>query len=219
MQVIPWRVKNFFSNHTPLLYHLVANLGLKGNSEDHWNQRLAETWDDESRSWPSKNELILQSTKPEMRILDVACGTGSILRALHAAGYRDLHATEISKYAVERLREEGINAVVGKLPEIAFPNTSFDLVIASQILEHIIRRGAFAQEIARVLKDKGEAFIFVPDNCLGPIDEPEHVIIYSAATLRRFLARHFDVLSVQSIRDKHHPAPFLFARVRKRPSA
>lgn len=216
MHIVPWRVKAFFSRHTPLLYHLVANFGLQGNSEEHWDKRLEETWDDPSRSWPTKNELILRHTRPQMKILDVACGNGGILRALHAAGYRDLHATEISQYAVTRLRQQGINAVTGKLPRIQFPDSTFDLVIASQILEHMVRRAAFIKEIDRVLKPNGESFIFVPDNCLGPIDEPEHVITYTAASLRRFLSRHFEVLAIESMQDRHHPMSVLFARVRKR---
>lgn len=219
MQLLPWRVKAFFSNRTPLLYHLVANLGLKGNSEEHWNERLAQTWDDAGRSWPLKTEIIRTLTKPSSKILDVACGTGSILRTLQASGYQELFATEISAYAVRRLCDQGIHAVVGKLPKIPFPDASFDVVIASQILEHVIRRTAFVKEIFRVLKPGGEALIFVPDNCLGPIDEPEHVIIYNTSSLRRFLSRHFEVLSVESIRDKHQAAPVLFARTRKKLNA
>lgn len=216
MQVLPWRVKAFFSNRTPLLYHLVANLGLKGNSEEYWNERLAQTWDDAGRSWPLKTEIIRGLTQPTSKILDVACGTGGILRTLQSSGYQELFATEISAYAVQRLCDQGIHAVVGKLPTIPFPSTSFDVVIASQILEHVIRRTAFLREICRVLKPGGEAFIFVPDNCLGPIDEPEHVIIYNTDSLRRFLSKHLEVLSVESIRDKHQAAPVLFARARKK---
>lgn len=215
MQLIPWRFKAFFSNHTPLLYHLVANFGLKGNSAEHWNDRLAETWDDAGRSWPLKTDIIRGLTQPMSKILDVACGTGGILRTLQASGYENLFATEISTYAVERLRDQGIHAVVGKLPKIPFPDASFDVVIASQILEHVIRRATFVREISRVLVSGGEALIFVPDSCLGPIDEPEHVIIYNSHSLRRFLTAHFQVVSIETIRDKHQAAPVLFARVRK----
>jgi ubiquinone/menaquinone biosynthesis C-methylase UbiE len=218
MQLIPWRVKNFFSRHFPLAYHLVVNAGLKGNSAEHWDRMLEEGWDDPRRAWPTKAALIRQLTGPDMKILDLACGTGSILRDLKAHGYRHLYALEISSYAVRRLNEEGIVARAGRLPAIAFPDDSFDVVIASQVLEHIIRRNAFAREIRRVLKPGGQAFIFVPDNCLGPIDEPEHVTVYTRDRLAGFLQKHFRVESVQSMRDAHHASPILFARVAK-PSA
>lgn len=211
--MIPWRVKNFLSRHFPLAYHLAVNVGIKGNSQEHWDRMLAESWDDASRAWPTKNEMIAERTEASMKILDVACGTGSILRALRVRGYRNLCALEISQYAVDRLNAEGITARRGALPDIDFPDAEFDVVIASQVLEHVIRRHKFAGEIRRVLKPGGRAFIFVPDNCLGPIDEPEHVIMYSRGSLDAFLRRYFAVAGVQSIRDANHRMPILFAEV------
>ncbi len=211
--MVPWRFKNFLSRHFPLAYHLAVNAGLRGNSEAHWDAVLAETWDDAKRAWPNKVELIRTRTHPTDRILDVACGNGSILRALFSAGYRELYALELSGYAVRRLREEGIRASQGKLPLIDYADDTFDVVIASQVLEHVIRRGRFAREIARVLKPGGRAFIFVPDRCLPPIDTPEHVIVYDPPSLQRFLSKHFVNVRIEQMRDANHGMPILFAEV------
>ena len=146
MVIVPWRVKAYLSNHFPLAYHLAVNLGPKGNSQEHWDRMLEETWDDAARTWPTKVDLVESLTEPGMKILDVACGTGSILREL---------------------------------------------------------------------KRRGQAFIFVPDQCLGPISEPEHVIVYRSETLRTFLARHFVVERVEGMRDANHQSPILFAQVRR----
>jgi len=215
MVIVPWRVKAYLSNHFPLAYHLAVNLGPKGNSQEHWDRMLEATWDDAARTWPTKVDLVESLTEPGMKILDVACGTGSILRELKRRGFRDLYALEISGYAVSRLNSEGITARQGRLPRIAFPDGEFDVVIASQVLEHVIRRNAFAKEIRRVLNPGGQAFIFVPDRCLGPISEPEHVIVYRSETLRTFLARHFVVERVEGMRDANHQSPILFAQVRR----
>jgi SAM-dependent methyltransferase len=152
--------------------------------------------------------------RPTDRILDIACGTGSILRALFAAGYRDLHALELSGYAVRRLSQEGIGARQGRLPLIDYPDGTFDVVIASQVLEHVIRRGRFAREMVRVLKPGGRRFTFVPDRCLPPIDTPEHVIVYDRTSLERFLGKHFATVRVEEMRDANHGMPILFAEVR-----
>src|SRR5438128_2722336 len=186
MNILPWRVKNFVSEHFPLLYHLAVNAGLKSHDSAYWDQRLGETWDE--RNWPTKCELIADLTRPEDRVIDIACGTGSILRFLKERGYPNLHGMEISPYAVNRLRDEGINMYQGKLPILCMPDGHFDVVIASQILEHVIRRRRFMQEIRRVLKPKGRALIFVPNNCLGPISEPEHVIKYNEKSFGKFLS-------------------------------
>lgn len=213
--MLPWRVKNFVSEHFPLLYHFAANAGRRSNSAAHWDQRLAETWDDPGRTWPAKNDLIASLTSPTDAILDVGCGTGSILRHLRSRGYSNLHGLELSAYAVRRLQAEGIRMHVGRLPAIAADDGSFDIVIASQVLEHIIRRHRFVDEINRVLKPGGRAFIFVPDDCLGPIAEPEHVIKYNKLSLEKFMRQHFATVTVQSIRDPNHEMPVLFGIGRK----
>ena len=123
---------------------------------------------------------------------------------------------EISEYAVKRLTAEGITMWQGRLPDVPVPDARFDVIIASQVLEHVIRRDRFAREINRVLRPDGRAFIFVPNDCLGPIDEPEHVICYNRNSLSRFLARHFQVVSVETMQDANFPISILFAQVRRR---
>ena len=215
MRLIPWRVKNFLSEHFPVLYHLAANAGVRANSREHWDLRLAQTWDAAERQWPTKNELTASLTKPSDVILDIGCGNGGILRHLKSLGYTHLHGLEISRYAIQRLRGEGIEMHYGFLPSIELPDASFDVVIASQILEHVIRRRRFLNEVRRVLKPGGRALIFVPDDCLGPISEPEHVIKYDAHSLREFLQHDFTVIRLESMRDVNHPMSILFAHVEK----
>lgn len=214
MHVLPWRVRAFVSNHFPLLYYFAANVMQRRMGASYWDQRLAETWD--QRSWPTKNELIAQLTAPDQAILDIACGNGSILKDLKQRGYRNLQGLEISEYAVTRLGAEGFTMHRGSVPLLRLPDASFDVVIASQVLEHIVRRHRFAREIARVLRPGGCAFIFVPNNCLGPIDEPEHVIQYRSSTLRSFLERHFELVSLDVIKDRNFAMTILFGHVRKR---
>lgn len=213
-RLIPWRFKNFVSDKFPLFYHLVCNIGFDGNSADYWDQRLAETWDDPRREWPDKNTLIHELTADGDVILDIACGNGSILRYLKAQGHEKLHGLEISAYSVNRLANEGVNMHLGKLPHLPFSDDMFDVVIASQILEHVIRRRVFIREIRRILRAGGKAFIFVPDNCMGPIDEKEHVIKYTQQSLQKFLLTYFSHVHVESMRDRRHKSPILFAQVR-----
>lgn len=209
--MIPWRVKNFMSQHFPLLYHVVVNRGVSVNDLEHWDRRLEATWDLPALVWPTKNQLIAARISLTESILDVGCGNGSILKYLRSQDYQYLEGVEMSQYAVRRLREEGLEIHEGRLLDIGLPERSYDIIIASQILEHVIRRRRFVEEICRLLKPKGRAFFFVPDDTLGPIDEKQHVIKYTRTSLARFLSGHFKVVQVENFRDVNHETPILFA--------
>jgi 2-polyprenyl-3-methyl-5-hydroxy-6-metoxy-1,4-benzoquinol methylase len=211
MQLVPWRVKDFCSEHFPLAYHLIVNCGGHGNSQRHWDVRLAETWDAPNRNWPAKVHGIAQTLDCEMSILDVGCGTGSILRSLRHRGFRNVHGLELSEYAVRRLSDEGIAMSKGSLLNMPFPAARFDAAIASEVLEHVILRNRFLRELTRVVKPSGKILIFVPDNCLGPIDEPEHVTKYDARSLRKFLSKFLTIESITSMVEAHNGERSLFA--------
>ncbi|MGB8843325.1 MAG: methyltransferase domain-containing protein [Aliidongia sp.] len=196
----------------PLTYHLAFSRR-EVHSAAYWDQRLAESWDSPSRHWPEKNRLIESLTSPDQRILDIGCGNGGILRHLQNRGYTGLVGLEHSAYACRRLAGEGINMIQGSLHDLPETEAPFDVVIASQVLEHIIRRDRFIREIKKVLRPEGCVLVFVPNNCLNPLDEPEHVAVYSKPTLTRFLARHFGEVEVTETMERD--APILFARSRR----
>lgn len=212
--MIPWRIKNFVSEHFPLFYHKVVNIGVGVNDDQYWDKIYETEWDSEKRAWPTKNRIIEEATNPKDHILDIACGTGSVLRYLKDKGYENLHGTEISNLCVSRLRDLGIDMFSTILPKIDCGDQLYDAVIASQILEHVIKRRQFLEEIRRVLKPGGQAFIFVPDNCLGPIDEPSHVVKFTKDSLSKELSRVFDDFDIVSMKDENFAMSILYARIR-----
>lgn len=214
MPLIPWRVKNFASEHFPLAYHLAVNLGMRKNSQEYWDGRLAEAWNYPNGFWPAKVATIAELIHPQESIVDIGCGTGSILRDLRDRGFTKLHGLEQSEYAVTRLSAEGIAMSRGDLLHMPFEDSQFDVAIASQVLEHVIRRNLFCRELSRIVKPSGKILIFVPNDRLGPIAEPSHVIKYNARSLRVFLDRHWVIESISSIVESHTNADNLFALCR-----
>lgn len=214
-RVVPWRIKRFMAYNFPLAYACTVNGGIprQGLEDGLWLEKL---WDEPKWNWPKKNNIILDLTKEEDRILDLGTGTGSILRFLRTQGYLNLAAMDAAAYPIERLKELRMDARQGILPTIPFETGTFDFVIASQVLEHIIARDRFLREIDRVLCPGGRAAIFVPDWCLTPADEPSHVAVYNIASLSALLRKHFVVQRVESLRDENHEVNVLFALVQKK---
>lgn len=213
--MIPWRIRNFFSDHFPLFYHKIINIGVEVNGDEYWDEIYLKEWDAVGRIWPTKNQLLKDNTSKTDSILDIACGTGSILRYLRNHGYENLHGTEISGLCIDRLENLGISMFKSFLPEIDCADNSFDVVIASQIFEHIIKREKFLSEIKRIMKPGGECFLFVPDNCLGPIDEPSHVIKFNHKSLTKLVGKYFDDYTITSIKDTNFEMRILYAHIHK----
>lgn len=211
--MIPWRIKAFFSQHFPVGYHLLANMNAEHKSEKYWDNAFDLSWKAGSRDWPTKNKLIKSLTSPSDHILDIGCGTGTLLRYLKEHGYANLEGLEISKRAVEVLGGMGITMHHAHLPDIPSLPQQYDVVIASQVLEHIIRRKKFLNGIKKILKPTGILIIFVPDNCLGPIDEPSHVVKFNKNSLTKELVSCFQQVFVSSMKDKKFEMPILFACV------
>lgn len=103
----------------------------------------------------------------ERRILDCGCGRGFYLKMLHGAGARAVRGVELELGLLGKARRNtsGLGGValagasVGALP---FRDASFDVVLLSEVLEHVERDGDALREAGRVLVRGGEALITVP---------------------------------------------------------
>ncbi len=212
---VPYRIKLLVAEKFPLLYYCANRLSFNVNDPGYWDERLKTSWNDPKRSWPTKNKLIMQITEHNQQILDIACGNGSILRYLKHEGYMDLHGLECSAYAISVLSSQGIQMHYSRLPKIDLPSEAFDVIIASEILEHLVKRHTFTKEISRILKPGGRVIFSVPDNCLGPIDEKEHVRKYTMKSLQTFLGKYFSIMEITSIKDINHNCPTIFCVAKK----
>ncbi|MFZ2500410.1 MAG: class I SAM-dependent methyltransferase [Minisyncoccia bacterium] len=96
-----------------------------------------------------------------LRILEVGCGTGTLLKEIDCFG--SVRGIDISPYAIAYCEERGLtNVTVGDAAQIPFPDESFDVVIALDVLEHLKDDTIGCREIIRVLSPEGTAIIAVP---------------------------------------------------------
>lgn len=125
----------------------------------------------------------------DSRILEIGCSSGLLMLALRDAGYSDVTGIDVSDTAIEAARRRGLQNVARMdAARLDFPDAAFDLVIASDVLEHIPHDGAALREWRRVLRPGGELVLFVPahQSLWSRHDEVnQHQRRYQAAELRR----------------------------------
>ncbi|HMA36804.1 MAG TPA: methyltransferase domain-containing protein [Chloroflexia bacterium] len=105
--------------------------------------------------------LVRRLGPPPRRILDVGCGTGTMIGYL--ARYGQAEGIDMDADAVEFCHQRGVRQVqqVTSLP-LPFPDASFDLVTALDVLEHIDDDRAMLRELYRILRPGGLFLLSVP---------------------------------------------------------
>ena len=99
----------------------------------------------------------------ESSILDIGCSGGALVSFLKIAGFKDVRGIDISPIAIKQCHSKGLqNVFVMDAQKILFPDESFDVVIASDILEHIKDDRLALKEWRRILKPGGHLIVFVP---------------------------------------------------------
>lgn len=82
---------------------------------------------------------------------------------------------ELEPQAVELLQKQGIRAIQGDVTQLPMESESIDMIICSEVLEHVREYRKGLTEIARVLKKDGVAIISVPLHAYYWKDDDEFV--------------------------------------------
>lgn len=106
------------------------------------------------------NKLTLSRS---VQVLDVGTSTGTNLRMLREMGFKDVRGLDRSDEAIRWCAEKGFGKVEkGDVCSMPFDDDQFDLILATDIVEHIEDDAQALREIRRVLKPDGHAIITVP---------------------------------------------------------
>jgi SAM-dependent methyltransferase len=135
--------------------------GYTQNASDFMAQRSAQT----------HATFLLPHLQASSRVLDCGCGPGSvtcdfarIVRSGHVTGI-DREASQIERARSRAARQELTNVTfeVGSIYELPFPDSSFDVVFAHAIFEHLSAPDAALAEVRRVLAPGGLVALRSPD--------------------------------------------------------
>lgn len=162
---------------------------------------------------------ILAKKAAPQRILNIGIGDASLERALQAQGH-EVFSCDPDQSSIEALHTSAdIHAQVGVIESLPFADSHFDVVIASEVLEHLrddqLHQGL--QEVRRVLKSGGQFLGTVPadenleqdrvfcPHCKSVFHRWGHEQIFSAQVLGELIGKYF----VQVRVERHYMVDFV----------
>jgi len=103
------------------------------------------------------------------RVLEVGCGEGELAQRLMNDLRADVIALDQSPRMVELTMARGVDARVGDVQELPFPDESFDVAVAAWMLFHVPALDLALSELARVLTPGGR--LVAATNCADHLIE------------------------------------------------
>jgi len=144
-------------------------------------------------------ERVLSFTKGDkIRLLDIGCADGHILNWFRKVRTHtvETHGLDLNQHAVEKARQAGHTAYAGRFEDVDLPESYFDFVWASHVIEHVADPKAFTEKVFRILKPGGIFWFWTPN--IGSLDAkifrskhwgayhfPRHWVFYDAKSIAK----------------------------------
>jgi SAM-dependent methyltransferase len=145
--------------------------GHLGANAIEYSKEMSDEEEYEQFAWASQKISLLIETLKQIpnreRVADIGCRTGgqAAYYKVQAGGITEMHGFDISKAPLEVAKRAGIITHVWVSGESACPveDNFFDVIIAGDIIEHLMDTDVFLQELRRVLRPGGYLLITTPN--------------------------------------------------------
>lgn len=146
------------------------------------------------------NELLdeFEKFRKNNKMLDVGCGPGLFLIEAKKRGW-EVYGTEFTDKQLKYLKDKGINTLKGKLTNESFEDELFDVIISSEVIEHINNPVEEMQQFHRLLRKGGLVYITTPNfnaieryllnGAYEIIEYPEHLCYFTPKTINLLLTQ------------------------------
>ncbi len=127
------------------------------------------------------------------RLLEIGCGAGEQLLALKQSGWQVL-GVDFDPAAAAAARSKGLEVFLGDLRDAKFAAGSFDAIVMSHVIEHVVDPVGLLAECARILKPEGD-FVTITPNATSwghhkfraawrGLEPPRHLTVFTPRALR-----------------------------------
>ncbi|MCX5641693.1 MAG: class I SAM-dependent methyltransferase [Candidatus Omnitrophica bacterium] len=134
-----------------------------------------------------------------LKVLDAGCGEGHLIERLKIKNKSTYYGIDITGIALQKAKAKAPEAIltIGDISNLPFESEFFDVVICTEVLEHIPNYEKAIGEMKRVLKKKGTLIITFPNEILWtisrfllgrhPVRVPDHVNFFTFTRIARLV--------------------------------
>jgi 2-polyprenyl-3-methyl-5-hydroxy-6-metoxy-1,4-benzoquinol methylase len=133
-----------------------------------------------------------------LMVLDVGCGDGVIGEPIAKMG-NYVASVELPTIATMAQRCGAPSVVAGDAEELAFASNSFDVVLASEVLEHLWEPQNFLDEAHRVLRSDGYLIVETPEGKEG-LYYDSHRHYFTVELLTQMFSSRFTICEVKRLK-------------------
>jgi SAM-dependent methyltransferase len=151
----------------------LAEIDYRGLEENYYDEQIDPAKVSRFRAWYHRSryerlgQLVSEHYRPGMRIADLGCG--NCRWNTFSAPVIGVDINERMLRWARRNQRLADYRVTANLAETSLPPGTFDLVVMSETLEHVLNVDQTLGEVQRILKADGKCLITVPyDLFLGP---------------------------------------------------
>ena len=171
------------------------------NTAEHWDKIWRKEGLKSKRNHPALFDFIIEKIPVNSSVLDIGCGAGIFLDRARKEKSCDVYGVDISPVAIGLLSRQGMEGHVynSDTDELTL-HRKFDVIVASELLEHVTYENRLLKAIKENLSPTGTAYISVPNNNLSK--NKEHLRTYNTGTLYNALLPYFSKIQIWEIQDK-----------------
>ena len=149
-----------------------------------------------------------------LSILDVGCGHGLISEHIWKMG-NNVTCVDLPTIASIVHKRLGLLAVAGDAENLAFAPNSFDVILISEVMEHLWDPHTFLDEAHRILRNNGHLIIEVPEGREG-LRWDSHIQFFTLEGLKKMPGTRFDIREIKRLKAVTGiPTPTIILLLRK----